>query len=251
MVFMKKVIKSARRNLGRALLAGILLPSVVQAGEPAVEWIDFTESADFSWSARNNSASFIDVDGKKSAAYGYAYQKLDKKERTYAYGQVFVMLNECRNGYGHVVYNDTAGALSGKDQFVRNGSTVADDLGTMACMLWDKRSGKVSAQEKPDTWMVAAQTPQEDLKLSIKVDTIRKQNHDGKLAITALHSEYNATDRITNYGVYAFHVAACKKGMGKLYILDFDGKLTAKLDVALDGKSLGSGVASALCKKGA
>ncbi|MGI4718282.1 MAG: hypothetical protein ACRYGO_15755 [Janthinobacterium lividum] len=232
-----------------AVLAGALLSTQAMADEPAANWINVAETSKFIWEAKSGSGGVADMDGKKNIAYSYVYQNGDKEKKTYEYGQIFVKLDACRKGYGYIYYNDMQGKYTGKDAFVRFNNTVADALGSVACDAWDKDTKQVSREDKSDTWVVAAESEKTNRKYSLKTDTVRKRNYNGKPAIAALSSNYDPSTERTTYSEYVFPTAECKRGYGTIYQLDFDGAVTEKYDVVLSGSSVIANVANALCQK--
>lgn len=237
-----------RHPFVRALVAGALLTSNVQAEEAVADWITVTESTGFLWQGKKGSGALTNVDGKKNTGYMYVYQTQNKKNNTYEYGQIFVKLESCRRGYGYVYYNDMDGAYKGKDGFVRFGPTVADGLGSMACTSWDLDTGKESRKDDGNRWELAAEASQSGAKYSVKPDTLRKHTLNGKPVMVVLYSDYDVKAERTSYGEYAFTSSDCSKGFGTIFELDFNGTQTAKHNFALNGSSVMSGIANTLCK---
>lgn len=237
-----------KKNL-MAMLACVLCASSAWAADDKITWIEISGTSSFQYYGKRGSGDFMNVDGKKKNGYGYVYQREDKNNKTFTYGKLFVMLDSCRNGYGHVVYNDMQGNFTGKENFVRFGGTVADALGTDACANWDSTTGKVSRAEDGGKWELAAKAAQSGDEFILKTDTVRKDAYNGKPAITALLGYKSLKKNRTDYSVYAMHISDCQSGFGTLYELDFAGKQVGKSDVALDGNSVISGVANTLCAK--
>jgi len=231
-----------------AVLAGTLLTSIVQAEDLEDNWIHITESSDFLFQGKSGSGRMSDLDGKKNSGYVYVYQKKNKNRNTYEYGQIVIKLETCRKGYGYIYYNDMDGKYKDRMAFVRFGNTVADGLGTLGCSSWDGYTGKVSGQDKGDTWEVAAESAKTDTKYFIKTDTIRKRSYNGKPGIAALYSDSSVTENRTTYSEYVIATSDCARGFGIIYELDFDGALMSKNDVALNGNSIISAIANRLCK---
>ncbi len=231
------------------LLAGILSSNLAWADEAAGDWINIAETAKSVWEAKRGSGGVTGLDGKKNNAYSYVYQIGNKNKKTYEYGQIFVKLDACRKGYGYIYYNDMQGVYTGKDVFVRFGSTVGDALGSVACDAWDKDLKQVSREEKSDAWEVAAEAEKTDRKYSLKTDTVRKRPYNGKPAISALSSTFDPAANQTDYAEYVIAVSDCKRGFGTIHELDFEGAFQRKFDVVLSGNSVIASVANKLCQK--
>jgi hypothetical protein len=232
-----------------AILASTLLPNTVWADDAGGDWVNITESSSSLWQGKKASGHITNVDGKKNAGYEYVYQVEHKETKRYEYGEAVVLLDACKRGYGYVYYNDMQGKYTGKDAFVRFGSTVADGLGTMACTSWDNGTGKVSRQDSGNGWELATEAKQSGDKFFLKTDTVRKRSYNGKPAISALYSNNDVHADSTTYSEYVIAASDCAKGFGTIYELDFDGALSSKYDVALNGNSVISSIAGTLCGK--
>lgn len=237
-----------KKNLW-AVLACLGCMGSAWADDDKSPWIELTGTSSFQYSGKRGSGSLMNVGGKSKNAYGYVYQREEKKKNTFSYGKLFVMLDSCRNGYGHVIYNDMQGKFTGQDNFVRFGGTVADALGTEACASWDNVTGKVSRSEDSGKWELAGRATQTGNEFVLKTDTVRKDVVNGKPSITGLFGYKDVKKDRTEYSVYAMQVADCQSGFGTVFELDFGGKQVGKSDVALDGQSMISAVASTLCGK--
>jgi hypothetical protein len=232
-----------------AVLASILLTNTVWADDAGGDWVNITESSSTLWQGKKESGHLTNVDGKKNTGYKYVYQVEDKQTKRYEYGQAVVLLDACKNGYGYVYYNDMQGNYTGKDAFVRFGSTVADELGSMACTSWDNDTGKVSRLDKGNGWELAAEAKQSGEKYFLKTDTVHKRSYNGNPAIIALYSDNDVHSNSTTYSEYVIAASDCGRGFGTIYELDFDGALSDKFDVALNGDSVISSIAGTLCGK--
>jgi hypothetical protein len=235
----------------RAILAVLVSTLLVNAvwAEDAGDWVNITESSKVVWQGKRGSGHITNVDGKKNTGYRYVYQLKNKQANKYEYGQAVVLLNACKKGYGYVYYNDMEGNFTSKDGFVRFGPTVADDLGSMACTSWDNDTGKVSRRDGGDVWEMAATVKESGDEYFLKKDTVRKLTYKGKPAISALVRFHNLRDNTSTYNEDVIAAADCHEQFGTLYLLDFDGALSDKIDVALNGDSVGSNLAGALCSK--
>lgn len=72
---------------------------------------------------------------------------------------------------------------------------------------------------------------------------------NGKPVVTGLFGYKDVKKDRTDYNVYAMPVSDCKRGFGTIFELDFAGRQVGKSDVALDGQSMSSAVATTLCEK--
>jgi hypothetical protein len=232
-----------------AVLASTLLSSVAWADEPVSDWINVAETSKFTWEAKRGSGDIASMDGKKNTAYSFVYQTGNKDKKTYEYGKIFVKLESCRKGYGYIYYNSLEGQYTGKDEFVRFGGTVADALGSIACNAWDNDTKQVSLVDKGDTWEVAAEAEKTNRKYSLKTDTVRKRNYNGKPAIAALSSDFDPSVNRTYYSEYVLPTSDCSRGFGTVHELDFEGVLKQKYDFVLSGSSVIASIASKLCQK--
>jgi hypothetical protein len=232
-----------------AVLASTFLTNIVWADDAGGDWLTIAESSSSLWQGKKASGHITNVGDKKSNGYVYVYQVEDKETKRYEYGEAVVLLDACTKGYGYVYYNDMQGTYTGKDAFVRFGSTVADGLGTMACTSWDNDTGKVSRQDNANGWEPAAEAKESGEKYSLKTDTVRKRSYNGKPAITALYSDHDVHAHLTTYREYVIAASDCRRGFGTIYELDFDGALSEKHDIALNGDSVISGIADTLCGK--
>ncbi|MGB7399955.1 hypothetical protein [Castellaniella sp.] len=232
-----------------AILTFVLCASHAWAADEQGNWIAIAASSSVAYSAKGESGGLMNVSGKKGNAYGYVYQIENKKNKTFSYGKVFVMLDACKKGYGQVIYNDMQGKFTDAIDFVRFGGTVADGLGSVACSAWDGETGKISRAETAGRWELAAKATESGNEFVLKTDTVRKSTYSGKPAITALFGYKDLAQDTTDYGVYTIRISDCKKGFGTIYESDLKGKQVGKSDVALDGRSVISHVASALCRK--
>lgn len=237
-----------KKNL-LAVLACVGCTSLAWADDSKSPWVEITGSSSIQYFGKRGSGDLVNVNGKSKNAYGYVYQREDKSKKTFSYGKLFVMLDACRNGYGYVVYNDMQGNFTGQDNFVRFGGTVADGLGTEACASWDTTTGKVSRAEDGGKWELAARATQSGNEFVLKTDTFRKDVLNGKPVVTGLFGYKDVKKDRTDYNVYAMPVSDCKRGFGTIFELDFAGRQVGKSDVALDGQSMSSAVATTLCEK--
>ncbi|WP_215780707.1 hypothetical protein [Paludibacterium sp. B53371] len=231
------------------LLVGNLLAQASWAEETDSSWVTITESSNTVWQGKKLSGHLTRVDGKKNAGYVYVYQVKDKQKDTYEFGQVVVLLDTCRKGYGYLFYNDMQGKFTGKDEFVRYGKTVADNLGSMACTSWDNSTGKISHAENGDKWQLVVTATQSRNEYSILPDTVRRRTFGGKPAIAALLSLKDVQADTTTYNEYVMATADCQRGYGTIRTLNFDGAVREQYDVALNGSSVIAAIADTLCKK--
>lgn len=235
----------------KVVLGALIGVAVVHSAGAAdqANWITAAESPGYLWQAKKGSGSLMNVDGKKSTGYSFLYQVKNKSNNTYEYGQAFVMLESCKKGFGYVYYNGMEAQFRGKDAYVRFGPTVADNLGSLACMSWDEDTGKVSRQDKDNVWEQAAKAAQSGNRYMLKTDTVQRRNFKGKPSISALSRFDNVGKNTFSYSEYVIAVADCQKGFGTIYELNFDGAVIDKSDVALDGNSVISTFSGALCNK--
>lgn len=213
------------------------------------DWISITETSEYHWYAKQGSGQVADLDNAKNSAYTYVYQQKNKQKNSYSYGKVFIKLSACRNGYGYIYYNDMQGKFVNKNAFVRFGNTVADNIGSMACLSWDENTKKVSRQATDDAWELAATAKQSGANYYIKKDTARKRTYNGKPAVTALYGYEDVKAKTVSYSEYVITTADCGQGYGTIFELDFDGTLVDKNDIALSGNSVIAAVAQNLCSK--
>jgi len=232
-----------------AVVTNALWTNVVWADEAGEGWLYITESSGFKWQGKKESGTLTNTDGKKNNGYLYVYQVENKNTKRYEYGKAVVLLEACRKGYGYVYYNNMEDKYTGRDAFVRFGTTVADKLGSMACLSWDNSTGKASGQDNGDGWKAVAEAKQSGAKYFLKQDTVRNRSYAGKPAIAAVYGENDVRASKTTYSDYVMTASDCRKGFGTIYELDFDGTLRYKYDVALNGDSVISSIAGTLCSK--
>lgn len=229
-------------------LASVVLVNAAWA-EEAGDWLTVAETPKTVWQGKKGSGALSNVDGKKNNGYKYLYQIRNKSQNTYKYGQAVVLLDACRKGFGYVYYNGMEGQYTGKDQFVRFGPTVADSLGTMACTSWDSDTGKVSRAENGDAWEFAAQVEKSGNKIFVKRDTLHTRSFKGKASVSILSRFDNLREKTYEYTEYVIAKTDCDRGYGTLYELNFDGNVSDKWDVALNGDSVASAVGGVVCSK--
>lgn len=230
-------------------LSSLLICGAAFADEIGEDWLEVASTSEFQWLGKKKSGEFTTLDNKKNNAYRYVIQKLDKKEKTYQYSQVIVELNACKKGYGYVYYNNMEGKYTGHGAFVRFGPTVADALGTMACLSWDHDTGKQSMVAKENAWEEVAVAGKSGNKWSLKNDTVRKVSYNNKPAVSVLFSYQSIAKKTVEYNEFVFLLSDCKRGYGVAYEQDFNGKLVEKNDVVLNGDSVLSSTITALCSK--
>jgi hypothetical protein len=219
------------------------------ASETDESWVEIINTTNSKWLAKKGSGRLTNLDKQKNNGYVYAYEVSNKKDGTSKYSQLVVKLESCKKGYGHIYYNSMDGEFTGKDGFVRFGPTVGDALGSMACTSWDQRTGKVSLENKGDTWEVVASAENSGDKYALKGDTVQKIRYNNKQAVSALYGYNDIQNNKFSYGEYVISLEDCKRGFGVVHELDFDGKLISKTDIVRDGKSMLSAMVSALCSK--
>ncbi|VVE68937.1 hypothetical protein PAN31117_03159 [Pandoraea anapnoica] len=229
-------------------LASVVMMQAAHADE-AGDWMTVAETPKSVWQGKRGSGSMTNVDGKKNNGYKYLYQKKNKTNNTYDYGQAVVLLEACRKGYGFVYYNGMEGQYVSKDQFVRFGPTVADNIGSMACLSWDNETGQISLAEKKDAWEFIASVKDSGNKVYLKNDTARKRTYKGKPSVSILSRFDNLRDNTFDYNEVIIASSDCERGYGTLYELNFDGGVSDKWDIALNGKSVASAVGDAVCSK--
>ncbi|ODP34129.1 hypothetical protein [Pandoraea sp. ISTKB] len=217
--------------------------------EDAKDWITVAETSKSVWQAQPGSGSLSNVDGRKNNGYKYLYQIKNKAKSTYEYGQAVVLLDACRKGYGFVYYNGMEGQFLSKDQFVRFGPTVADNIGSTACLAWDGETGKASLVQKDDAWTFVASVKSSGNKVYLKRDTRHKRNFKGKPSVTILSRFDNLRENTFEYTELVIASADCDRGFGTLYELNFDGGISDKWDIALNGNSVASAMGDAVCAK--
>lgn len=235
------------KKLNVFFISGLLICSSAIAQQSSPEWISVAGASDLSWELQKGSGNISTFNGKPKSSVSYVLQKTNKKSNTYTYEKVFVELESCKRGYGHNNYNTMEGEFKSKDQFVRFGPTVADQIGTTACSIWDNITGKPSRVANNDSWKVVSTGEKSGDTFSIKVDTIRKKKFKKNPSLSVLKKFYQAVGAKHYYTELVFSVDGCKNGVGTAYELDFDGTVTNKFDVALNGKSMDSAVVNALC----
>ncbi|VVE87656.1 hypothetical protein [Pandoraea bronchicola] len=229
-------------------LAGAALINAAWA-EDGGDWVTIAETQKSLWQGKKGSGALSNVDGKKNSGYKYLYQVRNKSKNTFDYAQAVVLLDACRKGFGYVYYNGMEGQFLGKDQFVRFGPTVADNLGSTACQSWDNDTGKVSLAEKGDSWEFAAQVEKSGNKVFLKRDTLRKRAFKGKPSVSILSRFDNLREKTYEYSEFVIASADCERGYGTLYELNFDGGISDKWDIALNGDSVASVVGGVVCNK--
>ncbi|MDR3399299.1 MAG: hypothetical protein P4M06_17275 [Pandoraea sp.] len=230
------------------VLASATLIHTAQAEETG-NWITIAETQKSVWQGKKGSGALSNVDGKKNNGYKFLYQIKNKSKSTYEYGQVVVLLDTCRKGFGYVYYNGMEGQFQSKDAFVRFGPTVADNLGTSACSSWDGDTGKVSLAEKDNAWEFAAEVKQSGNKVYLKSDTAHKRAFKGKPSVSILSRFDNLRENTYEYTELVIASADCERGYGTLYELNFDGGISDKWDIALNGDSVASVVGGVVCNK--
>lgn len=235
------------KSIAVSSIAVYFLTGIALANEADDVWINITETSGTQWRAKSGTGSIANFGKKKNNAYHYIYQKSDKINETHQVARLYVELESCKKGYGYIYYNDMQNNYIGMDMFVRFGTTVGDALGTMACTSWDIATGKTSLMDKADSWKVAAVAKQSGNKYSINSNMTRKINYANKPSISILFSYENIAEKKVNYGEYVIHLSDCKQGYGVVYERDFTGKLVSKNDVVLNGDSVLSATATAIC----
>ncbi|VVD94733.1 hypothetical protein PIN31009_01811 [Pandoraea iniqua] len=230
------------------VLMGVAIVNTASAADSG-SWITAAESPGYTWQAKKGSGGLMNVDGKKNNGYKYLYQTRNKSKGTYEYGQAFVLLESCKKGYGYVYYNGMEGQFLGKDAFVRFGPSVADNLGSLACLSWDDDTGKVSRQDNDNVWEVGSVAEKSGNRYMLKTDTVQRRSFKGKPSIAALSRKDDLSKKTFAYSEYVIAVADCQRGFGTMYELNFDGTVIDKSDVALNGDSVISGLTGALCGK--
>ena len=229
-------------------LTGVALVHAACAEETG-DWITVAETSKSVWQGKRGSGSMANVDGKKNNGYKFLYQIKNKAQNTFNYGQAIVFLDACRKGFGYVIYNGMEGQFLSKDQFVRFGPTVADNIGTSACSSWDGETGKTSLAEKADAWEFVASIKESGNKVFLKNDTLRKRTFKGKPSLSILSRFDNIREKTYEYTEVVMASSDCERGYGTLYELNFDGGVSDKWDIALNGNSVASIMGDAVCAK--
>lgn len=229
-------------------LAGVVMMHAACAEESG-DWITVAETPKSVWQGKRASGSMANVDGKKNNGYKFLYQIKDKSKNTYKYGQALVLLDACRKGYGFVYYNGMEGQFVSKDQFVRFGPTVADSIGTSACTGWDEDTGKTSLADQKNAWEFVTSVKSSGNKVYLKNDTAHKRAFKGKPSISILSRFDNLRDNTYDYNEVVMASSDCERGYGTLYELNFEGGVTDKWDIALNGDSVASAIGDAVCRK--
>lgn len=230
-----------------ALISALTLASKGWANDESDNWFEIASTKDFKWHGQKASGSLTSLDGKKDTGYRYLLQETNNASNKLTYSQAIVTLSSCKQGYGYVIFNNMQGKFTGRDQYVRFGSTVADSLGTTACDGWDQQTGKVSRAKEDDVWIMAARSKDLENEFWVNTGTIMKTTYKSKPAISALSAFHDKKTGKTSYGVYAILQSDCKRGYGTINEQDFDGKLVGSSDVSLQGNSLIAATASVIC----
>lgn len=231
-----------------ALLCGLLSMQHASA-ESTDDWIGIASTSYAEWSGQKGSGHMVSIDGKKNAGYGYIVQKKDIKKNSFEYYKAFVHTSTCAKGYGYVIYNDLDANFTGQDQFVRFGTTVSDQLGTMACRSWDEGTGKVSMQDNQQLWEFIGEATNSQIKYYATTNPVRKIAYKSKPSAALLYREYNPKADTSEYYELIVRIADCKSGYGKSYRQDFSGKEISTFDYAIGGKSVGAIQAQSVCEK--
>lgn len=244
----------ARRNLNVLALAisasaAAMHAPVFAADDADSKWFKVTYSTTHEYHGKTGSGTLFNVGGKKDNAYGFVLQSTEKSTNKLTYENVFTTLDDCRRGFGFVVYNDTEGNFIRKAQFVRYGQTVTDAIGTGACSGWDHRTKVVSLPEPDKAWQEVATAVKSGGIFSAKVGSLNtKRNYKGSTYRSALIA-YDHENKVV-YSEYLIPVKACvnRIGIGKAYEVDFEGVQKDAFDFDIDGKSVGSMIANSICK---
>lgn len=230
-------------------IAALLAPGAAFANDSNDDWVVIAEGAESLWYGKKASGHFVNVAGGKNNGYAFVYQMERTQENKVKYGKIFVEIAQCKNGYGHIVSNSMKGEFESKSAFVRFGPTIADYLGSAACDAWDRETGKVSRVNDVKSWQQVAISDDNRTKYFIKFDTIRKKTNSKVPSIAGLLSEKELDADTIKYKEVLMGLSDCRNGYGTLYIMDVEGVFEGKLDVALNGKSIASSIAGALCRK--
>ncbi|MYN43945.1 hypothetical protein GTP23_02545 [Pseudoduganella sp. FT93W] len=246
-LFNNKYMEFRLKNKLLFFFPAFIFSTAAWAGEITDDWVHITSTTNMEWLGKKNSGEIGNFDNKKNNSYFYIMQT--KEGNRYKYAKVFVELTSCSKGYGYVYYNNMEGEFTGKDQFIRFGETVADALGSMACTSWDSLTGKKSLVANNEAWENVAEAVESGDKYFIRNDMVRKTKYNNKPVVSAIYRYDMVKSNKKIYGEFIFELASCKRGYGVVYDLSFDGKVTEKYDVALNGNSVLSGAISKVCGK--
>lgn len=226
------------------LCAALSLPTLAQSDN---KWFDITSTTNFKWEGKVGSGDMASVDGKKNAAYLYVYQRTDKKNDKILLRNLFVSIRDCQRGYGLTVHNSLDGEFDAKDNFVRNGPTVADALGTVACNGLDESKGVTPPAASAMRWESVTTSKDGQKAYHLLSGSEKKTAYNKQPAISVLLREENKQKNSNLYYEYTIPRSDCQRGHGKSYFLDFTGKLDFSADFAREGSSVNSAVSDAVC----
>lgn len=229
--------------------AGLFLIQSTCASETDDFWIETVQDADVRYRIKRNSGRYFDIDKQKKVGFGYDFEFLNKQAGSVEYGRVFVRIDSCKRGYGSVYFSNVGGDLIGKGEFVRFGETRSSVLGSSVCRSWETRSGTTSMKKGDGNWEVVATAEITGDKLALKKDTVRKIKYGGEQAVSVLYRFDSIKADTLSYGEYVISLEGCRRGSGVVYELDFDGKVTTKTGIVLNGQSMLSKAITALCAK--
>lgn len=235
------------KSLRLGIFAVLGLTSFHAFAQNENNWFDITSTNLYKWQGKSGSGTMTAVDGKKNAAYLYIYQRHDLKKDTVILRNLFVPTQDCQRGYGLAFHNLLSGEYEAKSNFVRNGPTVTDALGTVACNGLDELNGVTPATPRPDSWQQVTSNTDGNKIYSIQTSSVKKTTYQKKPAISILLREQNKKEDTSVYHEYIVSKNDCSKGFGKSYFLDFSGKQEFTGDFAKDGSSINSGLADAVC----
>lgn len=231
-------------SVALALCGALSLSAFAQNESP---WFDIASTSKFKWEGKRGSGTMTSVDGKKNAAYLYVYQKTDLKNDKIILRNMFVTPRDCQRGYGLAHHNFLNGEFDAQDNFVRNGPTVADALGTVACDSLDASNDVTSPTADSVRWSNAINSKDGQKSYHLLINSARKTTYSKQAAISVLLREENKKENTHLYYEYVVPRSHCQRGHGKSYFLDFSGKLDFDADFAREGSSINSGISDVVC----
>jgi len=96
------------------------------------DWLSAGSTPTVNFYVRKGSGRF-DRDVKGAAVYVAVFQTVDKQTREINSRQKYVTVTDCVRGFGKVVTTDTNGTYRYDNEFVMNGQSIVDVIGTALC----------------------------------------------------------------------------------------------------------------------
>lgn len=213
------------------------------------KWVLVEETDERLWSGKKGSLVFLKLRSKTDDAVGYIVELTEKISGNRTYRRAVVELSACANGYGYFYQYNMEGELVQTDPFFRYGDFAPSALADIACRTAENTEGRIIPKSRNMASVLVAKS--EDMAAEVYLaGSVLRSRHKEVPAFSGLmwiaHKDLSRPD----YSEYFVSQSDCNQGSGMLYQYDFDRSLKYSNDFVVDGRSLISITATAICSLG-